>query len=36
METMVTNPPMNDAQLFVFKTFAAVRNEREKEELTSL
>ena len=33
---MVTNPPMNDAQLFVFKTFAAVRNEREKEELTSL
>ena len=36
METLVTNPPMNPAQLFVLQTFAAARSEQEKEELTSL
>jgi len=36
METIVTTPPLNDAQLFVLKTFASIRNEQERDELTSL
>ena len=36
MEAIVANPSMNAAQMFVFQTFAAARNERDKEELTSL
>jgi len=36
METIVTNPPLNDAQLFVLHTFAIAKSDYAKEELTSL
>jgi hypothetical protein len=35
MEATVLNQPLNDTQMFVLQTFATVRNEQEKEELTS-
>jgi hypothetical protein len=35
MGTTVANQPLNDTQMFVLQTFAAARDEREKEELTS-
>ena len=36
MEALLSHPPLNASQLFVLKTFASVRSEQEKEELTSL
>jgi hypothetical protein len=36
MEATAIREPLNEAQLFVLKTFSTVRNAQEKEELTSL
>ena len=36
MEAIVANPPLSDAQKFVFQTLATARSEQEREELTSL
>ena len=36
MEAIAIKEPLNEAQWFVLKTFSIVRNEQEKEELTSL
>jgi len=36
METIVANPPLSEAQKFVFQTFATARSEQDREELTSL
>jgi hypothetical protein len=36
METTLSHQPMNATQLFILKTFAAAKNEQEREELTSL
>ena len=36
MEAIVTNPPLNATQLFVLKTFASVKNDKDRDELTSL
>jgi len=36
MEAPVLNQPLNDTQMFVLHTFATVRNEQDREELTSL
>ena len=35
MEATIANQPLNDTQMFVLQTFAATKDEREKEELTS-
>ena len=36
MEAVLSHPPLNSTQLFILKTFATARNEREQEEITSL
>ena len=36
METTLTQHPLNATQKFVLMTFATARNEKEREELTSL
>jgi len=36
MEAILSHSPLNASQLFVLKTFATAKSEREKEELTSL
>ena len=36
MEAMLPHAPLNSAQLFVLQTFATMRNEADREELTSL
>ena len=36
MEAVALNQPLNDTQMFVLRTFATARNEREREDLTSL
>jgi hypothetical protein len=36
MEEILSHPPLNSTQLFILKTFATARNEREQEEITSL
>jgi len=35
MEAAAVHSPLNSTQLFILKTFATVKNEQEKEELTS-
>jgi len=35
MEVVLSHSPLNSSQLFILKTFAAAKNEQEKEELTS-
>jgi len=35
METIAFHPPLNPTQLFVLKTFATTKSEKEREELTS-
>ena len=36
MGAILSHSPLNATQLFVLKTFATAKNDREKEELTSL
>ena len=36
MEAILSHPSLNSTQLFILKTFATARNEREQEEITSL
>ncbi|MDR2232567.1 MAG: hypothetical protein LBE56_05515 [Tannerella sp.] len=36
MEAVVTKQPFNDAQLFVIRSFASVKTDGDREELTSL
>jgi len=36
MEAIVTNPPLNSAQLFLLKTFAYIKSEESFEELKSV
>ena len=36
MEALVTNPPLNAAQLFLLKTFAHIKSEESLEELKSV
>lgn len=36
MESVLSQTPLNSAQLFVLQTFATAKTEQEKEELTSL
>jgi len=36
METIVTNPPLNAAQLFLLKTFEHIKSEESFEELRSV
>ncbi|MDR2206483.1 MAG: hypothetical protein LBE36_10075 [Flavobacteriaceae bacterium] len=36
METIIENPPLNEAQLFILQTLALTKGKQEKEELTSL
>ena len=36
MDAIVSNPPFNAAQMFVFQTLSTARSEQERDELTSL